>query len=84
MKRDIFNKLVLGIIALLLLLNFFQGLDSINTSAAGKENPETGRYQISAWAAQTSVGYHHSGYYVIDTATGKLTDSKSEMHSSKE
>ncbi len=84
MKRDIFNKMVLGIIALLLLLNFIQGLVSTNTAAADKENSETGRYQISAWAAQTGVGYHHSGYYIVDTATGKITDSKSETHLSKE
>jgi hypothetical protein len=42
------------------------------------------RYQISGWAAQISTGYHHSGYYVVDTVTGKVVDRKSEAHSSKE
>jgi hypothetical protein len=84
MHRDILNKLLLGIIVLLLLLNFVQGLVSTKNAAADKGDTETGRYQISAWAAQTSVGYHHSGYYIVDTATGKVVDSKAEVHTSKE
>lgn len=83
MNKDILNKLLLGLIAALLLLNFLQGFIPAENAGAEK-NGETGRYQISAWAAQTGVGYHHSGYYVLDTVTGKVVDSKSEVHSSKE
>ena len=84
MKDNCVNRILLGIIAVLLLLNFAQGLFSTNTAVADDDDDNNGRYQISAWAAQTGTGYHHSGYYVLDTVTGKVVDSKSEAHSSKE
>jgi hypothetical protein len=31
---------------------------------------------VSSWAAQTGDGYHHHGYYIIDTATGSVVDEK--------
>ncbi len=84
MKRDVFNKLFLVIIAFLLLLNFMQGIFSTNTVMAEKDNEQVGRYQISAWAAQSGRFGHHNGYYVVDTVTGKVVDSKSEVHTTKE
>ncbi len=84
MTTDIFNKLFLIIITLLLLMNFLQGIVSTNNAIAENGNEKAGRYQISAWAAQIATGYHHSGYYVLDTATGKVVESKSEVHTSKE
>ncbi len=76
MKRDKGLKVLLGLIALLLLLNLASGLQSRPAMAAG----EIGRYQISAWAAQSGTYMHHSGYYVLDTITGKVVASKSEVH----
>jgi hypothetical protein len=84
MKGEYLNKLLLGIIALLLLMNFMQGLFSANTASAQNDSEQIGRYQVSAWAAQSGRIGHHSGYYVIDTITGKLVDSKAETHTTKE
>ena len=80
MKNDIFKKLMLSVIALLLLLNFFQGGILAQTAEADK-NGEAGRYQISAWASPAGARSHHSGYYIVDTVTGKVVDKKSEVHS---
>jgi len=84
MKTDLYNKLFLIIIALLLLMNFLQGIFSTNNAIAQNGNEKAGRYQISAWAAQIATGYHHSGYYVLDTASGKVVESKAEAHTAKE
>ena len=44
-----------------------------------------GRYQIISWAAQTgNAGFHHSGYYILDTVTGEVVDQKLEMHGPEE
>jgi hypothetical protein len=47
---------------------------------AVRGSEDIGRYQISAWAAQAGASVHHSGYYVLDTAAGKVVDSKVEVH----
>jgi hypothetical protein len=39
-----------------------------------------GRYQISSWASYTGERVHHSGYYIIDTTTGKVVDRGHEIH----
>lgn len=39
-----------------------------------------GRYQISAWASYSGARVHHSGYYVLDTVTGKVVDKGHEIH----
>lgn len=72
---------MLTIIALLLFLNFVQGLGTTKTAIAESGKSEVGRYQISAWAAQAGARTHHNGYYIIDTATGKMIDSGAEIHS---
>ena len=71
MKGNLFYKCMLGIIALLLLLNLMQGGFSTDTAEAVKDSGEIGRYQISSWASQSGPYQHHSGYYIIDTVTGK-------------
>jgi len=44
-------------------------------------NGDVGRYQISSWASYSGLRVHHSGYYIIDTTTGKIVDSGHEIHS---
>jgi hypothetical protein len=41
---------------------------------------QIGRYQISSWASYSGERIHHSGYYVLDTVTGKVVDSEHEIH----
>ncbi len=79
MKVDSVMKALLAVIAVLLFLNlvstsFFSG------PAHADEALRAGRYQISAWAASIGTYGHHSGYFVLDTATGKVTDSHEEAH----
>lgn len=82
MKENRLIKVLLSVIAVLLFLNL---LHTVSTrTAVAVQNEEIGRYQISAWAAQSGAFIHHSGYYIIDTKTGRLVDSKAEVHGSKE
>ena len=74
---------LISITAILLLLNFTNGMFSSGTAEAVKGNEDIGRYQIAAWSAQSGPRSHHSGYYIIDTTTGKVIDSKSEVHDLK-
>jgi hypothetical protein len=76
MKNDRMTKVLLGIVSVLLLLNLLNSVLSSNAALAVSENEKRGRYQISAWAAQTEGSLVHSGYYVLDTATGKILASK--------
>jgi len=39
-----------------------------------------GRYQISSWASYSGAKVHHSGYYIVDTTTGKVVDRGHEIH----
>jgi hypothetical protein len=51
------------------------------TSALAQgEQGQIGRYQISAWASYAGAKVHHSGYYVLDTVTGKVVDRGHEIH----
>jgi hypothetical protein len=80
MKTDQFTKVMLCIIAVLLLLNLFSGLFPLRPAIAEQTGP-VNRYQISAWAATAGLyGIHHSGYYVVDTMTGKVVNEKEETH----
>ena len=47
---------------------------------ADTEALQTGQYQVSAWASYSGARIHHSGYYVIDTVTGKIVDKGHEIH----
>jgi hypothetical protein len=84
MRTDRSTKILLGIISVLLFLNLLQGIFPAKPAVAQKSNSEIGRYQVSAWAAQSGSYTHHNGYYIIDTTTGKVTDSKAEVHGAKE
>jgi hypothetical protein len=55
-------------------------LFSSKTALAVSGNEDKGRSQISAWAAQTEGAKVHSGYYVLDTATGKIVASRMDVH----
>lgn len=80
MGTDRAIRLLLVLIAILLAANLFSGLFGSKNATA--TSGEAGRYQISAWAAQSGSYTHHSGYYVLDTVTGKVIASKSETHTS--
>ena len=84
MKSTLFYKCMLSLFVTLLLLNFIQGNFSSKTAMADTLSETIGKFQISAWSSQSGPRSHHSGYYVIDTTTGKVVDSHSEVHSVKE
>lgn len=79
MKIDLFTKVLLSLIVVLLALNLVSNFNT-KPAMALPENSQTGRYQISSWAASIGTYGHHSGYYVVDTATGKIFDSHEEAH----
>jgi len=83
MKTDSFTKVLLCIIAAMLFINLLYGFFEIRPAGAAKGNEDIGRYQVSAWAAQSGTYTHHNGYYIIDTTTGKVVDSKAEIHSAE-
>ncbi len=80
MKTDLFTKVVLSVIAVLLFLNLFVGLFPMRPAIASPQVEGVNRYQISAWASSIGTYGHHSGYYVIDTVTGKLVDKHEDVH----
>ncbi len=80
MKADQVTRILLGIIAVLLLVNLVNNLFPSKPAVAGPESENKGRYQISAWGTQAQNADPRSGYYVIDTATGMVVASKSESH----
>jgi hypothetical protein len=80
MKADRITKVLLGIIAILLLINLVNTFSSSKPALAVSGSEEKGRYQISAWAVQPQNTEPHSGYYVLDTATGEVVASKMELH----
>ena len=84
MNVDRSSKVILCIIAVLLFLNFAQGLLASKPVFAVSENNATGRYQISSWAAHGGGLLIHEGYYVLDTTTGKVINSHSEIHTRTE
>jgi len=80
MNIDRFTKVILCIIAVLLFFNFAQNLFGSKPVFAVPENSTPGRYQISSWAAHGGGFMLHEGYYVLDTATGKVVDSHEKIH----
>ena len=79
MKTDLFTKAVLSAIAVLLFLNLVSGVLSSRPATAETSNGIS-RYQISAWASSIGTYGHHSGYYVVDTTTGKVVDKHEDVH----
>jgi len=63
--------------ALLLLTSIVLWWPRLGTAQPGAE---VGRYQISSWASYAGERIHHSGYYIIDTTTGKVMDRGHEIH----
>ncbi len=80
MKTDLFTKVVLSAIAVLLCINLISGLFSSRPATAEQTNGTVNRYQISAWASSIGTYGHHSGYYVIDSTTGKIVDKHEDIH----
>jgi hypothetical protein len=81
MKDDRLTKVLLCIIALLLFLNLAHSLFTSRPAMAVSGNGEIGRYQIGVWATQgTGAIASHTGYYILDTATGKVLARKAEEY----
>jgi hypothetical protein len=81
MKMDLWTRIALWAIAVMLVLNFVHGVFVARPAQAVSDAEEVGRYQITSWAAYTGGVTHHSGYYILDTVTGKVTDRLAEVHS---
>ncbi len=80
MKIDRVTKLLLGIVSILLLLNLFNSFLSSKSVLAVSQDEKKGRYQISAWGSEAASSAAHSGYYILDTATGEIVAGKMEVH----
>jgi len=80
MKADRLTKVLLGIIVILLAINFVNGLVPSKQALATSGSENGGRYQISAWGVQPQNAEPRSGYYVLDTTTGMVVASKTEAH----
>jgi hypothetical protein len=80
MKIDRSTKILLGIVSILLLLNLVNSFLSSKSALAVSGSEEKGRYQIAAWGVQPQNSEPRSGYYVLDTATGMLVASKTDVH----
>jgi hypothetical protein len=80
MKTDRITKILLGIVSTLLLLNLLNGFLSSKPALAVSEDEKKGRYQISAWGTESTSAAVHSGYYILDTATGEVVASKMDVH----
>lgn len=80
MKTNVLSTIGLWAIIILLFLNLFVTLFEPKTASAERDTNPSGRYQISSWALSTGGTSHYTGYYVIDTATGKIFDKRSEVH----
>ncbi len=80
MKANLLSTVGLWAIVILLVLNLFVALFEPKTASAQKDTSPIGRYQIASWALSTGGTSHYTGFYVLDTATGKLVDKSSEVH----
>ena len=63
--------------AKIFLLGMMTALGLLVLLGAGSGDSEVGRYQIAAWGATRGDSYR-SGYYVLDTRTGKVLDHTAE------
>jgi len=80
MEVDRFTKVLLVCLSLLVLLDLAGHFFPIHSASAEPEQNGIGRYQVSAWAAYAGERVHHSGYYVLDTVTGKIVDKGHSTH----
>jgi hypothetical protein len=82
MKKNLLSTIALWAIVILFLVNLLVTVLDPKTASAQKDSSLSliGRYQISSWALSTGGTSHYTGYYVIDTTTGKLLNKASEVH----
>ncbi len=80
MKADSFTKVMLSLVAVLLFLNLLSGMLATRQATADEPSSPVGRYQISSWASSIGTYGHHNGYYVLDTATGKVVETHEDIH----
>jgi hypothetical protein len=79
MKADRLTKVVLWMAAILLFLNLAHSFLSSKPALATTGNEEIGRYMIAAWGSQgAQATASHTGYYILDTVTGKVVASHAE------
>lgn len=80
MKIDRWSKVALWIIAVMLVLNFVHRVLIARPALAVNDGSGIGRYQITSWSAFTGGITFHSGYYILDTVTGKVADKRVDAH----
>jgi len=80
MQKKLLATVGLWILGILFLLNLAVTVLEPQTAYAKKDTDPVGRYQITSWALSTGGMSHYTGYYVLDTATGKIIDKFSELH----
>jgi hypothetical protein len=61
MDTERFTKILLGIMTIMLIVNFLYGVFEIRRAGAVKENEVIGRYQISSSAVQSEAYNRHNG-----------------------
>ncbi len=83
MKKNLLTTCGFWAIVILLFLNLLTAFFEPGNVCAQKGTDTPGRYQISAWSSPSGGTLHFAGYYVIDTATGKIVDKYSELLSTK-
>lgn len=79
MSRIFPKSVLLGLVGLILVVAIAVVLGQPPKLHASAEEA-IGRYQISSWASYAGERAHHSGYYIIDTVTGKVVDRGHEIH----
>jgi hypothetical protein len=77
MKTNWITAFGLLAVAILLFINFVTTFFQPGNVFAENKN-DIGRYEISAWASPSKGVKQFSGYYIIDTTTGKVVDKRTE------
>lgn len=77
MQKNFMTACALWAIAVLLFLNLASAFFKPSDAGAQHEGA-IGRYEISAWALPSRGAIHLAGYYVVDTATGKVVARETE------
>lgn len=80
MVNDRSKKGLLIILMILLSLSLTSNFFTSRSAMAEKGQEQVGRYQVSAWASYSGSRVHHSGYYIVDTVTGKIVEKGHEIH----
>ena len=81
MKKNVWMKITVTILTVLAItVAGIWLLGSRTTAEAEPEAGQVGRYQIAAWGAHSGARVHASGYFVLDTVTGKVVDKGHDIH----